>query len=170
MTRRVFSITVVVVVVLGGCGGKNKVGDKSLLNFKDQSQQQLDQSTTSTAGPGSGPATTAAPSATTAARQTTTTARTATTVAHSTETVTINNDNAASAFDPAELKVAVGTTITWVNHDTVARSVKSDDEKTFVSPPIPPGGSWSYPAATAGQFNYHDGTRPYAIGSLEVVR
>jgi plastocyanin len=158
-------------VLSAACGGSNKVGDKSLLNFKDQSQQQLGQSTTTTAAGGGGGATTStAKTATTAARQATATTAHSTSTVHTTETVTINGDNSASAFDPTELKVAVGTTVVWSNRDAVARSVKSDDGKTFVSPTIPPGGSWTYTATTAGQFNYHDGSRPYAVASLEVVR
>jgi plastocyanin len=159
-------------LALAACGGKSKVGDKSLLNFKEQSQQQLGQTTTTagatTPGAGSGgkagvTLATAPHPATTAAK-----ARTATTVA-TTVDIAINNDNTGNAFEPSEVSAAVGTIVTWVNHDSVARSVKSDDGSSFTSPNIPAGGSWSYTASKVGSFNYHDGTRPYAVASLEVV-
>jgi plastocyanin len=167
------AVALALALSLAACGSKSKVGDKSLLNFKEQSQQQLGEVTTTSAAPtaaaangakaGVAPPTTAARTATTAAP------RTATTVA-TTVDIAINNDNAANAFDPSEVNAAVGTVITWVNHDTVARSVRSDDGSTFTSPSIPPGGSWSYTASKVGSFNYHDGTRPYAIARIEIVK
>jgi plastocyanin len=169
---RTLALTCGLLLTLSACGSKSKVGDKSLLNFKEKSQEQLGQVTTTTAAPAPGDANgggKAGVTLATAPRPKTTTApRTATTVA-ATVDIAINNDNAASAFDPSEVKAAVGTIVTWANHDTVARSVKSDDGSTFTSPSIPPGGSWSYTATKAGSFNYHDGTRPYAVAALEIV-
>ena len=162
----------VVALTLAGCGGKSKVGNKSLLNFKEQSQQQLGAATTTTAAaaPNGGGAKAGVTPTTAAAHATTTAAKkTATTVA-ATVDIAINNDNAASAFDPSEVNAAVGTIITWINHDTVSRSVKSDDGSAFTSPSIPPGGSWSYTASTPGSFNYHDGTRPYAVARIEITK
>jgi hypothetical protein len=51
----------------------------------------------------------------------------------------------------------------------VARSVRADSGQ-FVSPPIPPGGSWDYAARTAGEFDYSDDTRPYVTGKLVVSK
>jgi hypothetical protein len=42
------------------------------------------------------------------------------------------------------------------------------DSGIFVSPPIPPGGSWSWIATTDGTFNYKDTTRPYTFGTVQV--
>jgi plastocyanin len=168
---RTLALTCGLLLSLTACGSKSKVGDKSLLNFKEKSQEQLGQVTTTTTAPATGDANGGKAGVTLAAAphpKTTAAPRTATTVA-ATVDIAINNDNAASAFDPSEVKAAVGTIVTWVNHDTVARSVKSDDGAAFTSPSIPPGGSWSYTATKAGSFNYHDGTRPYAVAVLEIV-
>ena len=178
MGSRRFAVALVAGCLLatGACGSKTKVGDRSLLNFKDKSEQELGATTTTTAPPAAqagskaavavtAPPSTQRVSATpTTSRPTATTARPAASVS-----ISINSDNAASAFDPSQVTAKVGTTVTWVNHDTVPRSVAADDGKSFSSPPIPPGGSWSYAASRAGTFNYHDGTRPYAVASLEIV-
>jgi hypothetical protein len=58
--------------------------------------------------------------------------------------------------------------VRFQNNDTVARSVVSNDNK-FRSPSIPPGGSWVLTLPTPGTYNYQDGTRPYAVGSIRVV-
>jgi len=80
----------------------------------------------------------------------------------------IYGDNSGkSAFDPSQAAVYVGTKVEWVNDDTVAHSVVADS-RAFSSPSIPAGGSWSYVAGTVGQFGYQDGTRPYAVGTLQV--
>ena len=81
----------------------------------------------------------------------------------------INGDNTSKPqFDPPAARVYTGTVITFTNHDAVARSVVSDNG-AFDSGPIAPGASWKYTAATAGTFNYHDGTRPYAVAYFQVT-
>lgn len=174
---RRFAMLALAVAAATGCASKTKVGDRSLLNFKEQSQQELGATTTTSTtaaprGQSSGevalnsPPTTARPATTVApAKPVATTAKPAAAAI----TVAINGDNAATAFDPSQLKVRVGTVVTWVNHDSVARSVRSDDGHTLSSPTLAPGASWSYTAATAGTFNYHDGTRPYAVGTFQVI-
>jgi plastocyanin len=160
-----------VLVLAAGCGGDNKVGDDSLLNFKDQAQQRLG-ATTTTATPttvagakgqlGLGATTTAPPK------------KVATTQppvqqAQQTFDIEINSDGTSSTqFDPAAARVFKGTVIKWTNKDTVARSVEADNG-AFKSAAIPPGGTFTFKADALGQFNYHDGTRPYAVGAFEVV-
>jgi hypothetical protein len=34
---------------------------------------------------------------------------------------------------------------------------------------LQPGGTFRYAASTAGNFPYTDGTRPYAVGTIEVI-
>ncbi|HZQ87587.1 MAG TPA: hypothetical protein VFA83_22265 [Acidimicrobiales bacterium] len=172
MSRKVVVIVAVGMLasLAGACGGNNKVGNKSLVNFKDQAQQRLG-ATTTTAG---GPVTTAAGGGghlgIGASTTTTVAPRAATTVPQAQAfEIDINGDNSGTTqFDPPAARVYAGTTVKFTNKDTVARSVESDTG-AFNSGPIAPNASWSYKAATAGQFNYHDGTRPYAVGSFEVV-
>lgn len=168
--------------VLAGCGGDEaKTGDKSLLNFQEQANQRLGETTTTTAapttttsvtGPGGKPysqggtagatPTTARPTATTAPPTTTTTSPQATLE------ILIRSDNAETKFEPENAAVYVGSIVRWVNKDTVARSVEADGGQ-FRSPPIPPGGKFEYRAIKEGTFNYHDGTRPYAVAILQVL-
>lgn len=172
MTSRTAALTLALLTVaaVAGCGSNNKVGNKSLVNFKDQTQQRLGATTstvanTNTTAAGSGghlglggaTTTTAAPRVTT------------TVPSQQSFEVDINGDNSGTTqFDPSAARVYAGTTVKFVNKDSVARSVEADSG-AFNSGPIAPGGTWNYKASAVGQFNYHDGTRPYAVGSLEVV-
>jgi plastocyanin len=83
--------------------------------------------------------------------------------------IAINGDNTSKPqFDPPAARVYTGTVITFTNRDTVPRSAVSDNG-VFDSGPIAPGATWQYTAATVGTFNYHDGTRPYAVAYFQVV-
>lgn len=86
--------------------------------------------------------------------------------------IAINGDNSGQpAFMPLAAEVYTGTIITFTNRDSVPRSVVSDpgDPASFNSGPIAPGASWTYTANVAGKFNYHDGTRPYAVAYFQAV-
>jgi plastocyanin len=172
---------VIVAVALAGCGGdKAEVGDKSLLNFEEQANQRLGVTTTTAApttttaatGPGGKPYAQGGTAGTTptTAKATATTAppTTATTVPQATLEIAIRSDNADTKFDPENAAVYTGSIVRWVNKDTVARSVEADGGQ-FRSPMIPPGGKFEYRATKEGTFNYHDGTRPYAVAILQVL-
>ncbi|MEW6475164.1 MAG: plastocyanin/azurin family copper-binding protein [Actinomycetota bacterium] len=70
-------------------------------------------------------------------------------------------------FVPAEVTIAPGETVTWVNEDHDAHSVTADDG-SFDSHPdcsedaqdkcLPPGGSWSQSFANPGRYPYHSRT------------
>lgn len=166
---RIAVALVAVALLAAGCGKSNKVGDDSLVNFKDQANARLGSTTTTTAPPAT-TSTTAAQNKAGIQNTTTTTAKaTTTTAVQAAIEITINGDQAGSGqFDPPVARVSLNSTVKWTNRDTVPRSVEADTGK-FVSPSIPPGQSWTYKATAAGKFNYHDGTRPYAVASLEVV-
>lgn len=102
-------------------------------------------------------------STTTTRRATTTTAR----PAPEGYPIKIQSDQATTQFEPRVAQVRVGTPVTFTNTDSVARSVEFADQ-SFLSGPIPPGGTATYTPARAGEFNYSDGTRPYAVGTLRV--
>lgn len=163
-------LAALIVLAVSACGSSNKVGSKSLVNFKDQTQQRLGVTTTTaarsdtTAAGTGGHLGVGASTTTTAAARATTTAP-----AQQSFEIDINGDNSGTTqFDPSAARVFAGTTVRFVNKDSVARSVEADNG-SFASGSIAPGGTWNYKAGTAGQFNYHDGTRPYAVGNLEVV-
>ena len=167
---RPFMAAVLALTVLAACSSDSKVGDDSLLNVKDEvAKQRLGERTTTTAAA----VTTTAPGAKVGLGAAPTTAKpqTATTTAAAKEyVITINGDRsgAASQFDPNNATVYVNYPVRFQNNDTAARSVVSNDNK-FRSPSIPPGGSWTLTLPTPGQYNYQDGTRPYAVGSIRVV-
>lgn len=180
MIRRT-TILLLFVVALGGlgaCSEDNKVGsgvkvDKNAAG----SNSRLGATTTTaaaaaaptTAAPAAAPITTAAPATTAAPKPTPTTAAPTTTVAQATAfEIAIYGDNSGQRqFEPPQAGVRLGTVVRWVNKDSVARSVESA-EAGFQSPSIPPGGSWDFKTDTKGTFNYQDGTRPYAVGVLQV--
>ena len=172
MRRLCFSVTIAAVAVtLAACGGNSSVGNKSLLNVKDQvAKCRIGECTT----------TTAAPTATTAAAAggkgglaigTPTTARAVTTTVVHEQVITINSDSAGTStqFDPNTLSVYTNYPVRFTNKDTVARSVVFTGNDTRRSPSIPPGGSWSTTFTSAGTYNYQDGTRPYAVGSIQAI-
>jgi plastocyanin len=178
MTKRLLFLLLLAAVSLSACGSDNKVGEGVDLNIKDQvNNQRLGAATTTTTaastatsapqsaavGRSTTTSTTAAP-ATTAAPVTTTTAKEAPTLE-----IAINGDSGGqSQFDPSQARVYAGTLVKWTNKDSAPRSVEADDG-TFTSPSIAPGETYTFKADKAGRFNYHDGTRPYAVAALEVL-
>jgi plastocyanin len=171
---------VALAVALAGCGGDDtKTGDKALLNFEEQANQRLGvttttkaapTSTTAASGPGGKPYSQNGATVPTTAKATATTVppTTATTAPQATLEIAIRSDSAESKFDPENAAVYVGSIVRWVNKDSVARSIQADGGQ-FRSPMIPPGGKFEYKATKEGTYNYTDGTRPYAIGILQVL-
>ena len=81
-----------------------------------------------------------------------------------------SDSTATPGFYPHDESVYVNTIIVFTNHDKLPRSVVSDagDPASFNSGPIAPGATWKYTASVKGTFNFHDGTRPYDLGSFTV--
>jgi plastocyanin len=184
MTRRAMILLLagLALVTSAACGSDNKVGDQSLLNFKEQANNRLGETTTTTAAP----TTTTAKGVVTpttkpkAAGATTTTikpataagvisATTAPVAAQTIREISIYGDDAAQPLDPQIQTAYAGSIIRWINRDTVERSVRADSGQ-FASPMIKPGGSWDYAAGTVGTFAYGDDTRPYVKGELRVAK
>jgi len=71
------------------------------------------------------------------------------------------------AFSPATLTVKVGTTVTWVNSDSVAHSAVSDDG-TFDTKLLAPGEKGSYTFTKAGTYTYKCSIHPSMTGTIVV--
>ncbi|HYW87876.1 MAG TPA: plastocyanin/azurin family copper-binding protein [Chloroflexota bacterium] len=67
-------------------------------------------------------------------------------------TAAVNVQNLA--FQPMNLTVPVGTTVTWTNNDSVAHTVTWDD-KTVDSGLFGQGETFSYTFTTAGRYPYY---------------
>src|SRR5687767_13690123 len=189
MTRRGTVLLLALVAIFGSaaCSSDNKVGDKALLDFKDQAQTRLGETTTTTAAPTtttakgavttttkpkSGAAAGAVATTTTVKARTAQGAPTATTTpvdVQSIREIHIYGDDAELALDPQIQTAYTGSVIRWVNKDSVPRAVRADSGQ-FASPMIQPGASWDYTAATVGTFAYADDTRPYVKGELRVAK
>ena len=71
-----------------------------------------------------------------------------------------------TSFVPAELTVAVGDHVRWVNEDNFPHTATSADR--FDSGTIGASGSWTYTAAEAGTFDYVCSFHPTMTGTLLV--
>jgi plastocyanin len=78
-------------------------------------------------------------------------------------TVNIHDD----AFDPAQVDIAPGTTITWVNNDDEAHTVTADDG-LFDSGRLEPGDSYSVWFDGSGTVAYHCEPHPHMTGGVVV--
>ena len=64
--------------------------------------------------------------------------------------VTLNN----LKFEPQNLTVTAGTTVTWTNKESTPHTVTADD-KAFSSPNINPNGTFSHTFTKPGKYAYH---------------
>jgi amicyanin len=70
-------------------------------------------------------------------------------------------------FSPPELTVAVGTTVTWVNHDDMPHSIV-DKNKAFRSKTLDTNNSFSFTFANAGTYDYFCGLHPHMTAKIIV--
>ena len=80
-----------------------------------------------------------------------------------TATVTISG----FAFSPATSTVAVGTSVTWVQEDSVPHTIVADNGG-FESTKLSKGQSWSHTFSTAGTYPYHCSIHPSMKGKIVV--
>jgi plastocyanin len=71
------------------------------------------------------------------------------------------------SFGPAALTVAVGTTVTWVNHDDIPHTVVSTDG-AFKSKVMDTDEKFSFTFTKAGTFPYFCGIHPKMTGKVVV--
>ena len=83
--------------------------------------------------------------------------------AHAEESkVTIDN----FTFSPAELKVKVGDTVTWSNHDDIPHAVVSAGK--FRSKTLDTDDNYSFTFTTAGEYKYFCSLHPHMTGTIKV--
>lgn len=70
-------------------------------------------------------------------------------------------------FAPTALKVKVGTTVTWVNHDDIPHSIVCPDLK-MKSHPLDTDDTFSCKFEQAGTFEYICGLHPHMHGQVVV--
>ena len=71
------------------------------------------------------------------------------------------------AFMPADIEIAVGTTVTWTNSDSVPHTATASDG-TFDSGVFDPGESFDYTFEDTGTFDYTCLIHPEMQGSIVV--
>jgi len=72
------------------------------------------------------------------------------------------------AFVPGELKVKVGTTVTWVNHDDIPHTVLGVGT-SIRSKTMDTDGSYTFKFERAGTFNYICALHPHMKGKVVVT-
>lgn len=174
------------VLALGACSGGASVGDEvdvgqgaggdrlsvdgdaTTTTNADPSQSPSGPDTDGSSGDGGSPRP-AEPPTTAPTQQPPPTSATTTTVAIADFEITIHPDTSGQPqFEPSQARVFEGTLVRWTNVDSEPRSVVASDG-AFDSGEIPPGETFEYHATALGRFDYSDGTRPYAVATLEVV-
>src|ERR1700738_3023217 len=76
--------------------------------------------------------------------------------------VTIDN----FTFAPAELKVKVGDTVTWTNHDDIPHTVVSAGK--FRSKAMDTDNNFSFTFTAAGDYKYFCSLHPHMTGMIKV--
>ena len=81
------------------------------------------------------------------------------------ETVEVKIDN--FTYNPQQITVKAGTTVTWVNHDDIPHTVTSKTG-AFRSKAMDTDDKFSFTFATPGSFPYFCALHPHMTGSIVV--
>ncbi|MCS6902922.1 MAG: cupredoxin family copper-binding protein, partial [Candidatus Bipolaricaulota bacterium] len=73
-----------------------------------------------------------------------------------------------ASFNPATVNITPGTTVTWVNEDSIAHTVTSRDG-LFDSPTLSRGQRFSYKFDRAGTYGYFCKLHPAMVGQVVVA-
>jgi plastocyanin len=84
--------------------------------------------------------------------------------AHAVETTNVMIDN--FTFEPAQLTVKVGTTVTWKNRDDIPHTVVSAGK--FRSKTMDTDDSYSFTFTAAGDYKYFCSLHPHMTGTVKV--
>jgi plastocyanin len=71
------------------------------------------------------------------------------------------------AFDPGDLTVSVGDTVTWTNDDDTDHTVTADDD-SFDSDDVAGGDTFEQTFDEAGEFSYHCSIHSQMTGTITV--
>jgi plastocyanin len=74
----------------------------------------------------------------------------------------------ATGFEPEDVTIRHGETVTWKNNDTKAHSVVSDTG-VFSSQSIGPSQTYSFKFDVESSYAYHDGTKASMTGAVHVL-
>jgi len=80
------------------------------------------------------------------------------------EEIKITIDN--FTFTPAELKMKVGDTVTWTNHDDIPHTVVSAGK--FRSKTMDTDNTYSFTFTSAGDYKYFCSLHPHMTGMIKV--
>ena len=70
-------------------------------------------------------------------------------------------------YEPAQIAVLVGTTVTWKNDDSINHTATADGD-AFASGYLPPGGSFSFTFAKQGRYAFHCTIHKFMKGEVDV--
>jgi len=79
----------------------------------------------------------------------------------------------AGFYLPLNLEISVGTTVTWVNNDSVPHNIQSQDDSgkvidIFNSPPMNTGDRFEHIFEEEGVYKYHCSWHPWRVGLITV--
>lgn len=73
-------------------------------------------------------------------------------------------------FTPPYLAVAVGTTVTWTNHDDIPHTVTStDDARRMKSPALDTDDRFAFTFSAPGTYGYFCSLHPHMQGTVVVI-
>ena len=74
------------------------------------------------------------------------------------------------SFQPAQVTVPVGTTVTWLNCEVAGTPshTSTSDAGIWSSPPLDPGATFTQKFDQAGTFSFHCEPHPFMTGSVVV--
>ena len=70
-------------------------------------------------------------------------------------------------YEPAQISVLVGTTVTWKNDDSINHTATADGD-AFASGYLPPGGSFTFTFAKQGRYAFHCTIHKFMKGEIDV--
>jgi plastocyanin len=80
--------------------------------------------------------------------------------------ISIKIDN--FTFNPPDLVIPAGTTVTWVNNDDVPHTAVAEDHKTFRSKPMDTDDKYSFTFASPGAYPYFCSIHPHMTAKIIV--